>query len=106
MAVVAAELKLREAAEHYSAGRREPAATLCGDILIARPDHIPALHLASVIAFSANRMAEGTELIGRVFDLNPDYVPALVTLGDALAVKGERDGALAAFQRAVALRPR
>jgi tetratricopeptide (TPR) repeat protein len=105
MTVAAVDLLLREAAELYNAGRPEPAGTLCSEILTARPDHLPALHLAAVIAFAGGRMAEGTALLDRLFTLNPDYVPALITLGDALAVKGQHDGAVAALRRASALRP-
>ena len=105
MAMAAADRLMKHAAEHYGAGRAPQADALCGDILTAQPDHIPALHLAAVIAFTSDRMAEGSALLGRIFRLDPDHVPALVTLGDALAVKGERDGAVAAFQRAAALRP-
>jgi tetratricopeptide (TPR) repeat protein len=96
---------LVQAAKHYNAGRRQPASALCADILAAHPDHLPALHLASVIALAEGRTEDGRELLGRVFHLDPNHVPALSTLGDALAVKGEHEGAVAAFQRAVALRP-
>ncbi|MDR3464781.1 MAG: tetratricopeptide repeat protein [Xanthobacteraceae bacterium] len=95
-----------EAIEHYGAGRPAQAAALCGAILTAHPGHVPALHLAAVIAFATGRAAEGTALLGRVFALDPDHAPALATLGDALAVKGEREGSLAAFQCAVMRRPR
>ena len=106
MAMVAVDSLLRKADEHYNAGHLEPAALLCGDILVAHPDHIPTLHLAAAIAFSANRVTEGTDLLGRLFDLDPDHVPALIMLADALAVKGDRDSAVAVFQRAINLRPR
>ncbi|MET0220590.1 MAG: tetratricopeptide repeat protein [Tardiphaga sp.] len=101
----AVELMLREAAEHYANGRPDSAGALCADILRLRPDCIPALHLAAVVALSGGRMADGTELLGKIFLLDADYVPALATLGDAFAVKGERDGAVATFQRALKLRP-
>jgi tetratricopeptide (TPR) repeat protein len=93
------------AAEHYNAGRPQQASALCADILAVQPDHLSALHLASVIALSQGRMEEGRGLLGRVLALDPNHVPALSTLGDALAVKGEHEGAVAVFQRSVALRP-
>jgi len=96
---------IREAAGHFNSGRREAAEAVCCRILATRPDFIPALHLASVIAFATNRMSEGTELLDRLFKRDPGYVPALVTMGDALAVKGEREGAAAVFQHAAGLRP-
>jgi tetratricopeptide (TPR) repeat protein len=96
---------LVQAAEHYNAGRPQRAGELCADILAAHPDHLSALHLASVIAFAEGRMEHGRDLLARVFGLDPNHVPALATLGDALAAKGEREGALAAFEQAVALRP-
>jgi tetratricopeptide (TPR) repeat protein len=93
------------AAQHYNAGRPQHASALCADILAAQPDHLSALHLASVIALSQGRMEEGRELLGRVLTRDSNYLPALSTLGDALAVAGEHDGAVAVFQRCVALRP-
>nr|WP_249158220.1 tetratricopeptide repeat protein [Bradyrhizobium jicamae] len=95
-----------QAVAHYDAGQPRQAEALCDDILAADPDHVPALHLAAVIAFVTDRAAEGAVLLSRVFSLDPEHAPAFATLGDALAVKGEREGALAAFQRGVALRPR
>jgi tetratricopeptide (TPR) repeat protein len=106
MCTAAIDLMVREAAEHYQNGQSELAGALCSDILNACPDHLHALHLAAVIAFAGGRMAEGQDLLGKVFVLDPDHVPALVTLGDALALKGANDGAAQAFQRALALRPR
>jgi tetratricopeptide (TPR) repeat protein len=104
--MAAADRLLTSAADHYNAGRAAEAGALCGDILGGSPDHIPALHLAAVIAFSEGRMSDGSALLGRIFTRDPNHVPAYVTLGDALAVKGEREGAVSAFQRAVALRPK
>lgn len=102
----AVDRMLQDAAVHYGAGRTREADALCGDILTADPDHIPALHLSAVIAFVTDRAAEGAVLLNRVFSLDPQHGPAFATLGDALAVKGECEGALAAFQRGVTLRPR
>jgi tetratricopeptide (TPR) repeat protein len=96
---------LREAVEHYGAGRPHRAEALCADILTADPDDISALHLSAVIAFVTDRAAEGAVLLHRVFSLDPDHAPAFGTLGDALAVKGEQEGAVAAFERALASRP-
>jgi tetratricopeptide (TPR) repeat protein len=98
-------LLLAQAAEHYNAGRMQPASVLCADLLAAHPDHLSALHLAAVIAFAEARAEDGRDLLGRVFGLDPNYGPALSTLGDALAVQGEHEGAMAVFRRAVALRP-
>ena len=97
---------LLDAVAHYGAGRATEAGALCGDILTADPDHVPALHLSAVIAFVTDRAAEGAVLLSRVFSLDPHHGPAFGTLGDALAVKGEHEGAVAAFQRGVTLRPR
>ncbi|MGJ5080530.1 tetratricopeptide repeat protein [Bradyrhizobium sp. HKCCYLS3013] len=105
MGAVAVDRLLIEAADHYNAERAGPAKALCGDILQAVPDHLPALHLSAILAFADGRMAEGAELLGRIFARDPHHAPAYVTLGDALAVKGERNGAADAFARAAALRP-
>jgi tetratricopeptide (TPR) repeat protein len=105
MAMAAAE-RLLTAAEHYNAGRASAAGELCGDILNGHPDYLPALHLSAVIAFSEGRMSEGSALLGRVFARDPNHALAYATLGDALAVNGEREGAMSAFLRAVTLRPK
>ena len=63
---------LEQAAEHYGAGRPQRASKLCTDILAANPDHLPAVHLASVIAFAERRMQDGRDLLARVFGLDPD----------------------------------
>ncbi|MCC8982756.1 hypothetical protein [Bradyrhizobium acaciae] len=46
---------LLDAVAHDRAGRATEAGTLCGDILTAHPDHVPALHLSAVIAFVTDR---------------------------------------------------
>jgi tetratricopeptide (TPR) repeat protein len=97
--------QLAQAAEHYNLGRSYSAGALCADILAAEPGHLPALHLASVIAFAGDRMADGRDLLNRLFRLDPDYGPAFATLGDALAVSGQHDAAVAVFQRAIKRRP-
>ena len=89
---------LMQAVEHYDAGRPGEAEALCADILSADPEHVSALHLSAVIAFVTDRAAEGAVLLQRVFSLDPDHAPAFGTLGDALAVKGEQEGAVAAFE--------
>jgi len=105
MGEAAVDYLLREAAEHYGAGRADEAEALCDEILTADPDHLAALHLSAIIAFVTDRAAEGARLLSRVFTIAPDHAPALATLGDALAVKGEREGAVDAFARAVARQP-
>ncbi|WP_164938649.1 tetratricopeptide repeat protein [Bradyrhizobium guangdongense] len=96
---------VREAAEYFAAGRPDQAEVLCTELLKAKPDHVPALHLAAVAAFVSDRAADGAALLNRVFNIDPDHAPALMTLGDALAVKGEHEGAVAAFRRALRGRP-
>lgn len=99
------DVMLQEAMGHFAAGRVPQADVLCGKILTANREHVAALHLAAVIAFVTDRTVEGVALLNRVFNLDPHNAQAFATLGDALAVKGEREGAVAAFQRGVALRP-
>jgi len=61
-------LLLVQAAEHYNAGRPQQASALCADILVAHPHHLPALHLASVIALAEGRMEEGRKLLHELMD--------------------------------------
>jgi tetratricopeptide (TPR) repeat protein len=105
MGNVAVARRLMQAAEHYNAGRSQPAGALCANVLADHPDHLLALHLAAVIAFGGGRMADGRDLLARAIQRDPNYVPTLETLGDVLAVEGEHKGAFAVFERAITLRP-
>lgn len=55
MRTAAIDLTVRKAAEDYQNGQSEVAGALCSEILSARPDHLPALHLASLMALSCCR---------------------------------------------------
>ena len=72
MGEAAVDYLLKEAAEHYGAGRPDRAEVLCGEILTADPDHLAALHLSAIIAFVTDRAAEGAKLLSRVFVIAPE----------------------------------
>lgn len=86
---------------------RDPAAiALMSEALALRPDS-PEFHcaLGSVLAAQIDRAEEGMELLARAIELRPDYAEAYAILGFALDRAGHTEDALAAWSRAIDLKP-
>jgi Flp pilus assembly protein TadD/GT2 family glycosyltransferase len=105
MGIAASEAKAAQALSQYEAGEVARADALCDEILQSDPDHIQALHLSAAIAFASERAAEGARLLQRVFTLSPNNAQAFATLGNALAHRDDKKGAVAAFVRALTITP-
>lgn len=73
----------------------------CG---IAQPEEVH-LNRAVLLAEHLYRMDEAEQALGTALALNPRYVPALVNLGNLHEQRGDRELALAAYERALALDP-
>ena len=84
---------LVQAAAHYAA------------ILQVQPDQADALHMLGVIAIQEARPGQAAELIRESLLANAGNASAHMNLGLALKALGQVDEALAAYARAVALRP-
>lgn len=84
---------LLQAAAHYAA------------ILQMQPDQADALHMLGVIAIQEARPDQAADLIRKSLLANSGNASAHMNLGLALKALGQVDGALAAYARAIALRP-
>lgn len=101
---------IRHAIEHHRAGRLREAEGLCRQALRQDPAQPQALTLLGVIARQAGRPEAAIELFRRATQVAPGYGDAYYNLGNALRdrndrAQGDRAGALAAYDRALALRP-
>ncbi|WP_353256394.1 tetratricopeptide repeat protein, partial [Hyphomonas sp.] len=96
---------LNAALQHHQSGRLEEAATLYSKILEADPRHADANHLLGVIAFQLGRNEVAADLIGMAIAANRSNPAFHSNLGNALNGMGRLDDALAAYDRALRLRP-
>jgi tetratricopeptide (TPR) repeat protein len=76
----------------------------CQQALAADPSHADALHLMGLLALHAKQYDHALEWIARAIgqDPRPEY---LASLGTTLQQQGRREEALAAFDKAVQLKP-
>jgi tetratricopeptide (TPR) repeat protein/SAM-dependent methyltransferase len=93
-----------QAVRHHQLGRLFEAEMQCRSALSQDPRHADSLHLLGVIAQQRGLYDEAAEHFGNVVGLRPNAAIAHQNLGGALAVAGRIDEAIAAFERAMALR--
>ena len=100
---VAAEFNT--AVAHHRADRIEEAEALYRRVLEAIPNHPRVLHFLGLIELQRGCPQPGVELIGRAFPALSRSPEAQVDFGNALRLTGEREEAVAAYRRAVAVKP-
>jgi tetratricopeptide (TPR) repeat protein len=93
------------AEQHLQAGRLPAAEALCRDILRARPDCAPALHLLGIVVYQAGNLPEAIGLVRRATAADGTVALYHCNLGEMYRLAGERDAALAAGRRALAISP-
>jgi predicted O-linked N-acetylglucosamine transferase (SPINDLY family) len=74
-------------------------------VLAAQPDHADALHLLGIIAYQTGRHDLSVELIRQAIQRNGRNPAYFYNLGNALKDQGNLDEAIAAFRRAIAIKP-
>src|SRR3984957_8784146 len=99
------EQALALAEQHVQGGRRPAAEALCRDILRARPDCAPALHLLGIVVYQAGNLPGAIELVRRATTADGTVALYHCNLGEMCRLAGERDAALAAGRRALAIDP-
>ena len=93
------------AVQDYRAGRLDTAAQVCLEILQSHPNHAHALHLLGAMAYQKGWYRQALDLIREAIKNNP-YVPQFHnTFGATLRAIGERQEAVAAYERATSLDP-
>lgn len=96
---------LGKALEFHQAGNLESAQTLYGRILEVSPNHFDALRLLGQVRQRQGRREEAHALISAACEIDPT-VEMLSDLGDILQALGRNEEAVAAYDRALATRPR
>ncbi|HKB96189.1 MAG TPA: tetratricopeptide repeat-containing glycosyltransferase family protein [Rhizomicrobium sp.] len=74
-------------------------------VLAAAPSSFAAHHMLGVLRAQSGDAAEALELIGAALTLKPDAPEALFNYGNVLKNGGRLDEALAAYERALSIRP-
>src|ERR1700722_9603019 len=88
----------------HQAGRTAEAEKLYRQVLTLQPNHPDALHLLGVLANQTGRFQEGFDLISRVVAIHPE-AEFYLNLGASLNGLNRTDEAIAAFSKAVSLKP-
>jgi protein O-GlcNAc transferase len=91
--------------KHHQAGRLAEAEAYYRQVLEVHPDHAGAFHLLGIIAYQTGRTDACVELIGEAVKRdrrNPFYFS---DLGNALQVLNRFDDAIAAYNKALVLKP-
>ena len=99
------EQVLALAEQHLDAGRLPAAEALCRDILRARADCAPALHLLGIIAYQAGNLPAAIDLVRRATLADGGVALYHCNLGEMCRLAGQTDAALAAGRRALAIDP-
>jgi tetratricopeptide (TPR) repeat protein len=93
------------AEQHLHAGRLAAGEALCRDILRARPDCAPALHLLGIIIYQAGNLPAAIDFLRRATVADGTVALYHCNLGEMCRLSGQRDAALAAGRRALAIDP-
>jgi tetratricopeptide (TPR) repeat protein len=99
------EQVLALAEQHLEARRLSAAETLCQDILRARPDCAPALHLLGIIAYQAGNLPAAIDLVRRATMADGSVALYHCNLGEMCRLAGQTEAALGAGRRALAIDP-
>lgn len=97
--------EFQRAFEHHKAGRLTEAATIYQRIVDADPSNADALHLLGSIRAQCGDPAEGERLIAAALRRAPGSALMWSNHGNALAMLGRKDEAIASYDRAIDLAP-
>ncbi len=93
------------AEQHMQAGRLPAAEALCRDILRARPNFAPVLHLLGVVLYRANNLPLAIDFVRRAIEADGNTALYYCNLCEMYRLAGQRDAAFAAGHRALAIDP-
>jgi tetratricopeptide (TPR) repeat protein len=91
--------------QHLQTGRLQESEAICREILRARPNYAPALHLLALIAYQVGKLPLAIELARGAIAADATVALYHCNLGEMHRLAGDRDAALAAGRRALALDP-
>src|SRR3954464_15178264 len=93
------------AEQHQQAGRLQAAEAVCREILRARPNCAPALHVLGLIAYQAGNLSAAIEFVSRAAAAEKTIALYHCNLGEMHRQAGQLDAALAEGRRAIELDP-
>jgi tetratricopeptide (TPR) repeat protein len=96
---------LRAVEEHQRAGRFGEAERICRQILRQQPRHPGGLALWSILARQQGQFAVAAERAAEAARVHPQIAEFHANLGEFSRLAGKRDEAIAAFERAIQLKP-
>ena len=96
---------LKEAYEHYGAGRLDRVEALCRGILGAQPEHAEALHLLGVVAMRVGKHDLAIQFIEKAIAGDSQQASYHANVGEAYRQTGDSDRAEAHFVRALEIDP-
>jgi tetratricopeptide (TPR) repeat protein/SAM-dependent methyltransferase len=99
------DARFASAVKCMQAGQLAEAERLCGAILAAAPNDVPAIHLLGFVAYKAGRPQEAIDLIGKAIALDETNADCHFNIGLALLAAGRVAEASGHFARATALKP-
>src|SRR5580658_6932115 len=82
--------------QHLQADRLPAAEALCRDILRARPNSAPGLHLLGIIVYRSGNLPMAIGLVRRAIESDGSISLYHCNLGEMYRLAGQRDAALAA----------
>lgn len=102
-----ADLKASLAQAYFNAGDDRRADAVLAEALKAAPDSAPACMLQARRLASTGRLEAALDVMAKLLQADPAEAPAWVLQGDLMVLsKHRRPGAIASYEKAVALQPR
>jgi protein O-GlcNAc transferase len=95
----------RQASEFHQKGHLVEAEQLYRQLIAALPLSPEPRHMLGVLRLQQGRNSEALELIGAALKINPRNADMMANYGSALKGLGRFDEAIAAYEKALAIRP-
>lgn len=97
---------MQAAASFYERGLPKQAAAICTQVLALDPDNTDALTALGTIAFDAGRFSEARDCIEKAIALGAHHAGHFMNLGAICDALKDREGAEAAYRKAIDINPR
>lgn len=96
---------LREAADHYHAGRYDEAQRICDQLLQQRPGNADALHMLGVLAIKRGKLNDAVPYFEQALALQAKNPEFHANFGSLLSELKRYEDAMAELRRAIELKP-
>ena len=89
----------------HKSGRLDDARLAYERMLSTSPEHVEALNLLGVLHLQQGRAAQAAAVLGKAASKRPDRSDIHNNFGNALRAQGDRQGAIAAWEKALHIDP-